>query len=92
VDFEDLTVQSADWDRESKRLAAVRPYMLRNEVRTRILHLPAMDGWDEQDKANGQQPGVQPDDVSAGAGGAADRAGDGSVQREGQGRDVVESV
>jgi HK97 family phage portal protein len=81
VDFEDLSLRAADWDRESKRLAAVKPFMLRNEVRTRILHLPPIEGWDEKDKANGtsENPG-QPQ-----SGGRPD-----PLQPEGQVRDVVD--
>lgn len=91
VDFEDLTVRSADWDRESKRLAAVQPYMLRNEVRTRILHLPPIEGWDQEDK-NGQQSRVQPNDVPAGGGAAAGGRDPGAVQHQRQSGDVVESA
>ncbi len=69
VKFEDLSLRAADWDRESKRLAAVRPFMSVNEVRTQILQLPATPGGDEvpgtqkpeMEDPNGQQPG-QPDD------------------------------
>jgi len=82
VQFEDLSLRSADWDRESKRLAAVKPFMLRNEVRTQILHLPAIPGWDEEDKKNG---------ASADIGRAQDRRDTRPVQSEGQAGDMVES-
>jgi HK97 family phage portal protein len=80
VDFEDLSLRAADWDRESKRLNAVRPFMTRNEVRTRILHLPPIDGWDETEMTN-----AAPEDAGQPESG---RDTD-SVQPEGQVRDVV---
>lgn len=43
VDFED--VRATDWERESKKLAAVAPFMTINEVRNRYLSLgPTADG------------------------------------------------
>lgn len=39
-------VRSVDWEMESKKLAAVGPYMTVNEVRSRFLDLPSLSGYD----------------------------------------------
>lgn len=44
VDFQD--VRATDWERESKKLAAVMPYMTINEVRSRYLELGPIGGGD----------------------------------------------
>jgi HK97 family phage portal protein len=60
VDFEDLSLRSVDWDRESKRLAAVSPFMRANEVREKILKLPADPYFDErEDKQNATFTGAR---------------------------------
>lgn len=46
-EFEDLTIRSADWDRESKHIQAVTPFMRKNEIRTNILRLQADPYFDE---------------------------------------------
>lgn len=59
VDFEDLGQRAADWDRESKRLAAVGKYMTVDEVRTRILRLPAAgEGFQSADSTSSQGRGA----------------------------------
>ena len=44
VDFHD--VRATDWERESKKLAAVMPYMTINEVRSRYLELGPLPSGD----------------------------------------------
>jgi hypothetical protein len=44
IDFHD--VRATDWERESKKLAAVMPYMTVNEVRSRYLELGPLPGGD----------------------------------------------
>lgn len=74
-DFEDLGQRAADWDRESKRLAAVGKYMSVDEVRTRILRLPAAgEGFQSADSTSSQSRGA--------AGGRGDRPVSGDRQAE----------
>lgn len=81
VDFEDLSLRSVDWDRESKRLAAVSPFMRANEVREKILKLPADPYFDErEDKQNAASQSV---------GQPTDRRNIDTVPRGGQVSDMV---
>lgn len=85
LEFEDLSLRSADWDRESKHLAAVKPFMLENEVRERILHLPALGDKELQElrSVNGSK--------SAGAGQQSDRGNNHSQPDTGQVQNMVDS-
>lgn len=73
-EFEDLTIRSADWDRESKHIQAVTPFMRKNEVRTNILRLhpdPYFDQLEESENAastnvTGSSTGSNSNPVSGG--------------------------
>lgn len=52
-------VRSVDWELEARKLDAVGPYMTVNEVRSRFLDLPAMQGYDYvQDKRKALKAGA----------------------------------
>lgn len=84
VDFEDLSAESADWDRESKHLQAVRPFMLENEVRTRLLSLPALSDNELQELRHVN--GIRPTSDRA----QPDRRDSDPLQREGQVRHLLD--
>lgn len=52
-------VRMVDWEQEAKRLAAIKPYMTPNEVRTNILNLPEIAGGDKMSEEKAPNNGKE---------------------------------